>query len=158
MANVGVNQEPAVTIILVFILCRFTDIYVVICLQEAHVSLFLFLLATSLFYEECLNLLLISYCKVVRIELIKFNSESKVKKKKIRGAYDKFPDFFFVRVFKIAVDTWKLSMFIAMHLMRWLTNFYDIRFKWTPTAVIGIHPTKAWLSQLVNFKNAIWTL
>ena len=45
---------------------------------------------------------------------------------------------------------------IAMHLMRWLTNFYDFRFKWTPTAAIGIHSTKAWLSQLVNFKNAIW--
>ena len=41
--------------------------------------------------------------------------------------------------------------------MRWLTNFYDFRFKWTATAPIGIHPTKAWLSQLVNFKNAIWT-
>ena len=42
--------------------------------------------------------------------------------------------------------------------MRWLTNFYDFRFKWTVTTGIGIHPTKAWLSQLVNFKNAIWTL
>ena len=41
--------------------------------------------------------------------------------------------------------------------MRWLTNFYHFRFKWTATAGIGIHPTKAWLSQLVNFKNAIWT-
>ena len=41
--------------------------------------------------------------------------------------------------------------------MRWLTNFYDFRFKWTATARIGIHPTKAWLSQPVNFKNAIWT-
>ena len=40
--------------------------------------------------------------------------------------------------------------------MRWLTNFYDFRFKWTATATIQIHPTKAWLSQLVNFKNAIW--
>ena len=39
--------------------------------------------------------------------------------------------------------------------MRWLTNFYDSRFKWTATAGIGIHPTKAWFSQLVNFKNAI---
>ena len=28
---------------------------------------------------------------------------------------------------------------------------------WTATAAIGIHPTKAWLSQLVNFKNATWT-
>ena len=42
--------------------------------------------------------------------------------------------------------------------MRWLTNFYDFRFKSTATATIGIHPTKAWLWQLVNFKNAIWTL
>ena len=41
--------------------------------------------------------------------------------------------------------------------MRWLTNFYDFSFKWTVTAAIGIHPTKAWLSQLVNFQNAIWT-
>ena len=41
--------------------------------------------------------------------------------------------------------------------MRWLTNFYDFRFKWTATAGIGIHHTKAWLSQLMNFKNAIWT-
>ena len=40
--------------------------------------------------------------------------------------------------------------------MRWLTNFYDFRFKWTTTAGIGIHTTKAWLSQLMNFKNAIW--
>ena len=52
----------------------------------------------------------------------------------------------------------KLSYYvIAIHLMRWLTNFYDFRFKWTATAAIGIHPTKAWLSQLVNFKNAICT-
>ena len=40
--------------------------------------------------------------------------------------------------------------------MRWLTNFYDFRFKWTATAGIGIQPTKNWLSQQVNFKNAIW--
>ena len=42
--------------------------------------------------------------------------------------------------------------------MRWLTNFYDFSFKWIATVGIGIHPTKASLSQLVNFKNAIWTL
>ena len=41
--------------------------------------------------------------------------------------------------------------------MRWLTNFYDFSFKSTATAIIGIHPTKTWLSQRVNFKNAIWT-
>ena len=40
--------------------------------------------------------------------------------------------------------------------MKWLTNVYDFRFKGTATAAIGIHPTKTWLSQLVNFKNAVW--
>ncbi len=39
--------------------------------------------------------------------------------------------------------------------MRWLAYFYYFSFKWTATAAIGIHPTKAWLLQLVNFKNAI---
>ena len=68
--------------------------------------------------------------------------------------FNKFPDFF-VQAFKIVVDSWKFTV-IAIHLMRWLTNFYDVRFKWTAAAAIGIHPTKAWLSQLVNFKNAIW--
>ena len=42
--------------------------------------------------------------------------------------------------------------------MRWLANFYDFSFKWTATAWIGIHPIKASLSQLVNFKNTIRTL
>ena len=42
--------------------------------------------------------------------------------------------------------------------MRRRTNFYDFRFEWTATAGIRIHPIKAWLSQLMNFKNAIWTL
>ena len=51
----------------------------------------------------------------------------------------------------------KIQYLIAIHLMRGLTNFYDIKFKWTAIAGIGIHPTKAWLLQLVNFKNAIWT-
>ena len=40
--------------------------------------------------------------------------------------------------------------------MKRLTKFYDSRFKWTATAAIGIHPTEAWLSQLVKFKNTIW--
>ena len=50
----------------------------------------------------------------------------------------------------------KIQYVIAIHLIRWLTNFYDLSFKSTATAWIGVHPTKAWLSQLVNFKNAIW--
>ena len=35
--------------------------------------------------------------------------------------------------------------------------FYDFTFKPTATAAIGIHPTKASLSLLVNFKNAMMT-
>ena len=50
----------------------------------------------------------------------------------------------------------KIQYVIAIHLMKWLANFYDFRFKWTATAAIGIHPLKVWLSQLVIFKNAIW--
>ena len=52
----------------------------------------------------------------------------------------------------------KIQYIIAIHLSRWLTNFYDFSFKWTATAAIGIHPTKARFSQLVNFKNAICIL
>ena len=52
----------------------------------------------------------------------------------------------------------KIQYLIAIDITRSLTDFYDFRFKWIATAAIGIHPTKAWLSQLVNFKNAIWTL
>ena len=51
----------------------------------------------------------------------------------------------------------KIHYVISIHLMRWLTNFYDFRFKSTATAAIGIHPNKAWMSLLVIFKNAIWT-
>ena len=63
---------------------------------------------------------------------------------------------FFVQAFKIVVDSWTFSM-LLLYILRWLTNFYDFTFKWTATAAIGIHPTKTWSSQLVNFKNAIWT-
>ena len=42
--------------------------------------------------------------------------------------------------------------------MRWLITCFDFSFKWIATAGIGIHPTKAWLSKLANFKNAIWTI
>ena len=55
------------------------------------------------------------------------------------------------------VQAFKIQYVIAIHIMRWLTNFYNFTFKWIATAAIGIHPTKAWLSQLVNFKNSIWT-
>ena len=51
----------------------------------------------------------------------------------------------------------KIQNLIAIHLMRWLTNFYNFSFKSTATVAIGIHPPKVWLSQMVNFKNAIWT-
>ena len=52
----------------------------------------------------------------------------------------------------------KIQYVIAIHLIKWLATFYDLRFKWTATATIRIYPTKTWLSQLVNFKNAIRSL
>ena len=65
---------------------------------------------------------------------------------------------FFVQAYKNCRCLLKIHYLIAIHLMRWLTHVYDFRFKWTATAAIGIHPTKTWFSQLVNFKNAIWNL
>ena len=59
---------------------------------------------------------------------------------------------FWVRAFKIARRLMKIQYNIAIYLLRWLTNFYDFRFQWTATTGIGIHPTKARLLQLVNFK------
>ena len=40
---------------------------------------------------------------------------------------------FFVQAFKIVVDSWIFTMLLAIHLMRWLTNFYDFNFKETAT-------------------------
>ena len=65
----------------------------------------------------------------------------------IHGAFNTFPDFFLYRH----------SVCFAIHIIRWLTPFYDFSLRRTAKAGIGILPTKAWLSQLVNFKNAIWT-
>ena len=81
----------------------------------------------------------------------------KISIKYICGAFNKFPDFFCTGI-QNCHRLLKFKYVIAYHLMRWLTNFYDFRFKWTATVGIGIYPTEAWLSQLVNFKNAIWTL
>ena len=36
-------------------------------------------------------------------------------------------------------------------------QFLWFQVQWTATSGIGIYPTKTWLSQLVNFKNVIWT-
>ena len=73
----------------------------------------------------------------------------------IRGAYDKFPDMFRMGIQNCRTHL-KIQYVTAINLMRWLTNFYDFRFKSTATATIGIHTTKASLLQLVNFKNDIW--
>ena len=50
---------------------------------------------------------------------------------------------FFAQTFKIIVDSWKFKMSLLYIL-------------WDDWPILMI--TKAWLSQLVNFKNAIWTL
>ena len=45
----------------------------------------------------------------------------------IRCAYDKFPEFFRMGV-QNCRRLWKIQYVIAIHLMRWLTNFYDFSF------------------------------
>ena len=69
----------------------------------------------------------------------------------LREAFNKFPDFFCTGIWNCR-RLLKIQYVIAIHHIRWQSNFYDFRFKWTATA------TEAWLSQLVNFKNAICTL
>ena len=64
-----------------------------------------------------------------------------------------FQAFFFLCRHLELIRLLKIQYVIAIHLMRWLANFYDFSFKWTSTVAIGIHPTKTRLSQLVNFKN-----
>ena len=63
---------------------------------------------------------------------------------------------FFTWASKIVIDSWKFSMLLLYILWDDRPIFMISAFKWTATAAIGIHPTKAWLSQLVNFKSAIW--
>ena len=58
---------------------------------------------------------------------------------------------FFIQAFKIVVDSWQFSMLLLYIL-------WDDWPIFMISAGIGIYPIKAWLSQLVNFKNAIWTL
>ena len=64
---------------------------------------------------------------------------------------------FFVKAFKIITDSWNFSMLLLYILWDDRPIFMISRSNQTATAATGIHPTKAWLSQLVNFKNAIWT-
>ena len=75
----------------------------------------------------------------------------------ILGAFNKFPDIYCTDISNCR-RLLKIPYVNTINLMRWLTNLYDFRFKWTATAEIRIHPTKSWLSELLNFKNAIWTL
>ena len=83
-------------------------------------------------------------------ETIGRGGERKLLETKLRGAFNKFPDFFCMGV-RNCCRILEIQYVIAIHFMRWPTNFYDFKFKWTATAT-----TKAWLSQLVDFKNAIW--
>ena len=74
----------------------------------------------------------------------------------IRGAFNKFRDFFLYGHLKLS---WTLENSLCYCYTSYeMTDqfFNDFRFKWTATTAIGIHPDKSWLSQLVNFKNVIW--
>ena len=59
---------------------------------------------------------------------------------------------FFIQAFKIVVDAWKFSM-LLLYILWDMDQFlwFQVQMN-TATAAIGIHPTKAWLSQLLNFK------
>ena len=74
---------------------------------------------------------------------------------KIRGPFNKFPDFF-VQAFKIVVDSWKFSMLLLyISWDDWLI-FMISALKEQLEQQLEKNPTKSWLSKLVDFKNAIW--
>ena len=63
---------------------------------------------------------------------------------------------FFVQEFKIVVDFWKFSILLLYILLDdWL--IFMISSSNEHLQQEFQYPTKAWLSQLVNFKNAIWS-
>ena len=71
----------------------------------------------------------------------------------IRCVFNKFPDFF-VQAFRIGIDSWKFSMLL-------LYNLWD---GWPIFMISGSNEQlqeefeyTQLLSQLLNFKNAIWT-
>ena len=64
---------------------------------------------------------------------------------------------FFVQAFKIVIDSWKFSILLLYILWDDWPIFRILRSNERLQQELTIHPTKAWLSQLVNFKNAIWT-
>ena len=74
----------------------------------------------------------------------------------LRGEFNKFLDIF-VLVFKIVVD-FENSVCYSDTSYEMTEQFLWFQVQLTATAAIGIHPTKAWLYQLVNLKNTIWTL
>ena len=68
------------------------------------------------------------------------------------GTFNKFP-YFFVQAFKIVVDSWKFSILLL----------YILWDDWPIFMISGSNEQLqqqleyTWLSQLVNFKNVIWT-
>ena len=63
---------------------------------------------------------------------------------------------FFVWEFKIDVDSWKFTILLQYMLCNDWPNFIISDSKEQLQNELEYTPSKAWLSQLVNFKNAIW--
>ena len=64
----------------------------------------------------------------------------------VRVAFNKFPDFFFCTGIQNCCRLLKIQYVIAIHLMRWLTNFYDFGFK---SAAVSLRLTDLALPWLV---------
>ena len=75
----------------------------------------------------------------------------------LRGAFNKFTDFF-VQAFKIVVDSWKFTMLLLYILWDdWAIFMISVSKEQLQQQLEYTLLNKAWLSQLVSFKNAIWT-
>ena len=74
----------------------------------------------------------------------------------IRGAFNKFQDFL-IQAFEVDVDSWNFTMLLLYILWDdWLIFMISGSKERLLQELEHTLLNKAWLSQLVNFKNAIW--
>ena len=106
------------------------------------ISFFFFVLHTTCYFLLWINSFsfLFSFCLLFFLSFFLFSFFNYMNNK-YTWCINKLPDFFCTGI-KTCRWLWKIQYVIAIHLMRWLINFYDFRFKWTATAAIGINPMK----------------
>ena len=92
------------------------------------------------------------------ITLMQFRGHSLPVHQSMSAPWEFFSSSYFISQFPPTrfplITAIRMCQLPPLHHLEW--HFGPDRRSKYYTAAIGIHPTKVWLSQLVNFKNAIW--